>query len=180
VDNNVPKGIVITQLPAAGESLQQGQPVNITISNGKEQTTVPELIDLKTKADADLALRNSRLLLGKVTVQDSEKAEGTVLEQSVPANTSVDIGTRIDIVISSGKIPVPSVTGESRTQAKNDLINAGFKVQIVTEESTKTPGTVIAQTPLGGELAPKGSTVTITVAVEPTVPTPPPSSPPPA
>ena len=143
-----------------------------------KQTIVPDLVDLKSKADADLALRDKQLLLGKVTVQDSEKAEGTVLEQSVAANSQVDIGTRVDIVISSGKIAVPSVTGESKTQAKNDLVNAGFKVQVVTEETTKaSPGTVIAQTPLGGQLAPKGSTVTITVAVEPPAPTDSPSTP---
>ena len=131
VDNNTPKDHIIGQDPSAGESLQEGQKVNITISNGKEQTVVPDLVKLTTRADADLALRDAKLLLGNVTVQDSDQKEGTVLAQSLPAGSSADIGTRVDITISSGKLAVPDVKGESKTQAKNDLINAGFKVQIV-------------------------------------------------
>ena len=177
VDNNTPKDHIIGQDPSAGESLQEGQKVNITISNGKEQTVVPDLVKLATRADADLALRDAKLLLGNVTVQDSDQKEGTVLAQSLPAGSSADIGSRVDITISSGKLAVPDVKGESKTQAKNDLINAGFKVQIVTEETDKaSAGTVIAQTPLGGQLAAKGSTVTITVAIPPAVPTPTPTA----
>lgn len=175
-DNNAPKGTIIQQDPIAGEGLEENQAVNIVVSNGKEQTIVPDLIDLANKGDADLALKDAQLILGKITVEDSDKTEGTVLKQSIEPNSSVDVGTRIDIVVSSGKIAVPNVKGKTKTQARNDLINAGFKVEVITEESSKAePGTVIAQTPSSGELAVKGTTITITVAVEPT-PTPSPTS----
>ncbi len=168
-DDNVPKGEIIGQDPASGETIEAGQAVNVFVSNGKEQTTVPDLVNLATQADAAFALKNARLVLGKVTQQDSSEQPGTVLSQSVPANSQIDVGTVIDIVVSSGKTAVPDVMGKTKTQARNDLINAGFLVDVITEVSdTDTPGTVIAQTPLGQALAMKGTTVTITIAIAPT------------
>ena len=43
-----------------GSRIEEGQAVNITVSNGKEQTIVPDLVDLKSKADADLAVEAAR------------------------------------------------------------------------------------------------------------------------
>lgn len=183
-DDNAPKGTIISQDPAAGENIEQGQAVNITVSSGKEQTTVPDLTDLARVDDARIALTDARLILGKQTEVDSDKAEGTIVSQSVPANSSVDVGTLVDVEISSGKVAVPDVVNKTKTQARNDLINAGFKVQVTYEATdTAAPGTVLAQTPVAKELAKKGTTVTITVAQampEPspsaTVPTPLPSA----
>ncbi len=164
-DDNAPKGTIIAQDPIAGENIEQGQAVNITISSGKEQTMVPNLVDLARVDDARLALTDARLILGKQTSVDSDKAAGTIVSQSVPANSTVDVGTRVDVTVSSGKVAVPDVVNETKTQARNDLINAGFQVQIAYEANdTVAPGTVLAQTPLAKSMAVKGTTVTITVA----------------
>ena len=181
-DDNAPKGTIISQDPAAGENIEQGQAVNITVSSGKEQTSVPDLIDLARVDDARIALTDARLILGKQTEVDSDKAEGTIVSQSVPANSTVDVGTRVDVEVSSGKVAVPNVVNKTKTQARNDLINAGFQVQITYEATdAAAPGTVLAQTPAAKELAKKGTTVTITVAQAaptptPTAPTPLPSA----
>lgn len=181
-DDNAPKGTIISQDPAAGENIEQGQAVNITVSSGKEQTTVPDLVDLARVDDARIALTDARLILGKQTEVDSDKAEGAIVSQSVPANSTVDVGTRVDVEISSGKVAVPDVVNKTKTQARNDLINAGFQVQVTYEATdAAAPGTVLAQTPTAKSLAKKGTTVTITVAQAlpvptPTVPTPLPSA----
>lgn len=181
-DDNAAKGTIISQDPAAGENIEQGQAVNITVSSGKEQTTVPDLTDLARVDDARIALTDARLILGKQTEVDSDKAEGTIVSQSVPANSTVDVGTRVDVVVSSGKVAVPDVVNKTKTQARNDLINAGFQVQITYEATdAQAPGTVLAQTPAANDLAKKGTTVTITVAQPaptptPTAPTPLPSA----
>ena len=126
---------------------------------------VPNLVDLARVDDARLALTDARLILGKQTSVDSDKAAGTIVSQSVPANSTVDVGTRVDVTVSSGKVAVPDVVNETKTQARNDLINAGFQVQIAYEANdTVAPGTVLAQTPLAKSMAVKGTTVTITVA----------------
>ena len=112
-DDNAPKGSIIGQDPVAGELLELGQAVNLTISAGKEQTNVPDLIDLASSEDARLALTEAKLVLGKVTPKDSDKPEGTVISQDPAANTSVDVGTLVSITVSSGKIPVPNVVGNA-------------------------------------------------------------------
>lgn len=175
-DDTAPKGTILSQSPAAGENLQVGQAVNVVVSNGKEQTSVPDLVDLATQDDARIALTDAKLILGKVDTKDSDKAEGTVLSQSIPSGTSVDVGSRIDITVSSGKLTVPDVTGKSKTEARNILINLGFTVEVLTEDNaTVAANTVLSQAPTANTLAKKGTTITITVATTPVAPTPSPT-----
>ncbi len=178
-DDNAPKGTIIGQDPVSGEQMEAGQAVNITVSAGKDQTSVPDLIDLASSEDARLALVDARLVLGKVTPKDSDKPEGTIIDQDPKANTAVDIGTLVSITVSSGKVPVPNVVGSTATQAKNDLMNAGFKVEVVEQEDGGVAaGTVLAQTPKAATVTLKGTTVTITVSKLPIVaPTPTPTTP---
>lgn len=175
-DDNAPKGTIIGQDPAAGELIEIGQAVNLIVSAGKDQTSVPDLVDLASPEDARLALTEARLVLGKVTPKDSDKPEGTVLEQLPAANTSVDIGTLVSITVSSGKVPVPNVVGSTQTNAKNTLLNAGFLVEVVFEENgAVAENTVIAQNPAAASVTLKGTTVTIKVSKLPIVVAPTPS-----
>ena len=175
-DDNAPKGTIIGQDPAAGELIELGQAVNLIVSAGKDQTSVPDLVDLASTEDARLALSEARLVLGKVTPKDSDKPEGTVIEQLPAANTAVDIGTLVSITVSSGKVPVPNVVGATQTDAKNTLLNAGFLVEVIIEENGAVPeNTVISQNPAADAVTLKGTTVTIKVSKLPIVVAPTPS-----
>jgi serine/threonine protein kinase/beta-lactam-binding protein with PASTA domain len=177
-DDNAPKGTIIGQDPAPGELIELGQAVNLIVSAGKEQTSVPDLVDLASSEDARLALTEAQLVLGKVTPEDSDKPEGTVLAQDPPANSAVDVGTLVSITVSSGKIPVPNVVGKSQTEAKNTLLNAGFLVEVVFEENgAVAENTVISQNPSAASVTLKGTIVTIKVSKLPIViaPTPTPT-----
>jgi serine/threonine-protein kinase len=115
-------------------------------------------------------------VLGKVTPKDSDKPEGTVIEQLPAANTAVDIGTLVSITVSSGKVPVPNVVGATQTDAKNTLLNAGFLVEVIIEENGAVPeNTVISQNPAADAVTLKGTTVTIKVSKLPIVVAPTPS-----
>ncbi|MDQ1246233.1 MAG: eukaryotic-like serine/threonine-protein kinase, partial [Actinomycetota bacterium] len=119
---------------------------------------------------------DQNLNLGSVTEADSDAPQGSVIRQSPTANTSVDAGSRVGITISNGRVPVPGVVGKSEAQAKSDLANAGFQVNVTTQaDGQEAPGTVLAQSPLGGSTAVKGTLVTITVATAPS-PTPSPTT----
>ena len=66
---------------------------------------------------------------------------------------------------------MPKVTGSSEAQARSDLAQVGFDVQVVElQDGTVSSGTVLAQSPQSGELLPRGSVVTITVATSPPPP----------
>ncbi len=170
-----PANTIISQDPVANSQLETGQGVDVVISAGKEKVSVPNLVGLASVEDARQSLANSNLNLGSVAETDSDQPQGSVLKQSPSAGSNVDAGSRVGITVSNGKVKVPSVVGKSEAQAKSDLANAGFQVNVTTQESSETPGTVLAQSPEGGQTAVKGTLVTITVAVSQPTPTPTPT-----
>ncbi len=164
-DDAAIKGTIVGQDPAAGEPLEKGQAVNVKVSIGKGETLVPDLIDLSSTNDARAVLSASNLVLGKIIQKDSDKPEGTILEQNPIAGSSVEAGSRVDVAISSGKVTVPNVLGMNRTDAYTILLTAGFTVQFIEEpRADVATGTVLAQTPLPGEVTTKGTIVVLNVA----------------
>jgi len=169
-DPTAAPGTVLSQKPEAGTTINEGSAIDIVVSAGQAKATVPDLSSAKSQDDANKILGDAGLKLGIITQKDSETnvdvpAAGTVLSQSPAPAATVDAGTSVDVTISSGKVTVPYVVGESKTQANNDLVNAGFNVQIIYEKGPSKPdGLVLAQTPGKGQGAAPGGTVTLTVA----------------
>jgi penicillin-binding protein 1A len=65
-------------------------------------------------------------------------------------------------------IPVPNVVGLDQGEATTLLESFGFRVAVEqAEDDHDAPGTVLAQQPAAGQDALQGTTVTITVAIEP-------------
>jgi penicillin-binding protein 1A len=67
-------------------------------------------------------------------------------------------------------VTVPSVIGLDQTTAEARLRGAGFYVVVKLATSSQPPGTVVSQSPQAGTEAYQTSTVTITVAKDPTPP----------
>lgn len=173
-----PTDTIIAQNPTPGVTLQSGGAVDVTISGGGETIVVPQLVGLTSIEDAQLELRALGLALGTVTEVESEQESGVVVATEPPSGTEVPLGTNVNIEVSKGTKTVPSLVGLTEAQARSDLINAGFIVNVVTQEDAVAPaGTVLAQTPRPGRKVPPGSLVTLTVAVTPTIVTPDPSVP---
>ena len=169
-DPTAPIGTILSQDPAAGTTVKEGGSINVVVSAGIAKTTVPDLSSVTTQDAANKLLGDANLKLGNITQKDSDtvtelKPAGTVLSQSPAPNTSVDVNSTVDVTISSGKIVVPNVLNKSKTQANNDLVNAGFNVTFIYENrSDKADGIVIAQTPAGGKGLAQGGTVTLTIS----------------
>jgi serine/threonine-protein kinase len=164
-----PEGTVIEQTPRDGERVEEGSAVDIVVSAGREQVQVPDLVDFRSVDDARRALTDVGLNLGRVTEEDSEEPEETVLRQDPAAYELADAGSAVDIWISNANVTVPSVVGRTEAQARSDLFNEGFEVDYAPEVETTqfAPGTVVAQSPEGGAVAKKGSLVTLTLARAP-------------
>jgi serine/threonine-protein kinase len=171
-----PSGTILQQDPAAGEALQQGQAVDVTVSAGREEAIVPNLVGLTSSDAASRALGEVELQLGTVTPRDSDQPEGFVLDQNPVQGTAVEKNTRVNIVVSSGVVEVPDLVGSTEAQARSDISNAGLQVSVVQQESSQTAGTVLAQSPRAGDRARKGTLVTITVAIPAPTPTPTPTA----
>ncbi len=163
-----PSGTIIAQQPAAGESLEQNQAVNVTISGGLEQATVPQLLGLTSLDSVRLALSDANLQLGTIKEKASSQPTGYVLAQDPPEGTQIEAGSMISISVSSGQVRVPAVIGVSEAQARSDLVQAGLDAQVVNQaDETVESGTVLAQSPLPGTAVDRGTLVTITVAIAP-------------
>lgn len=101
-DESVEEGKVISQTPSASSSAKKGDTVTIKISQGKETTQVPRVIDMDQSA-ASNALTNAGFKVTTSTEYNDTTAEGNVISQSVEPGKYADAGTTINLVISLGK-----------------------------------------------------------------------------
>ena len=124
--DDVEEGKVIRTDPEAGMELARGETLTVYISLGKEQKSadVPSLTGMTQEA-AQRALSERGLSLGSVDQVESDKPEGTVVWQSIDANSSVNQGTTVNIQISKGKKadeqkPDSSTTGGNTGSSEDD------------------------------------------------------------
>jgi hypothetical protein len=98
----VASGNVISESPIAGTQVNQGSAVNLVVSSGPAQATVPNVVGL-TQAAASSAITGAGLVLGTTTQQSSTTvASGNVISESPIAGTQVNEGSAVNLVISSG------------------------------------------------------------------------------
>jgi serine/threonine-protein kinase len=158
-----PRGTVLEQSPEAGTAVRRGAAVDLTVSDGPELVAVPKLVGLAV-ATARRTLEGVGLAVGSVTEKDSDQQAGRVLSTDPPSDAEVATGSRVNLVVASGKTGVPYVVGRDRDDAEAVLERAGFTVDVRRQDTPDRDqdGVVIAQDPNGGGAEP-GSTVTITV-----------------
>jgi beta-lactam-binding protein with PASTA domain/predicted Ser/Thr protein kinase len=167
-NSDEPKGFVYDQNPNQGDRVGKGSFVELWVSTGKAQVTVPNLVGQNQN---DAVSRLTALNL-KYDVHDisSGQPEGSVIAQKPKAGTKVDEKTTVRINVSSGPKPIgiPDVRGSSFETAASQLQALGFAVAKQESDSDQAKGTVIDQTPAANNFAPRGSTVTLTVSKGPT------------
>ncbi len=104
-DEEVLEGYVITTNPKPGVEITSKTIVTIYISSGPpevETVTMPDLTNSTLKI-AETTLKNNKLELGTVTYEHSDTVEkDKVCAQSVLKDTQVEVGTKINLVISLG------------------------------------------------------------------------------
>jgi serine/threonine-protein kinase len=101
------------------------------------------------------------------TAASSEVPEGNVMSSEPAAGTSLDPGSTVTIVVSTGPelVAVPDVSGLSETDAVAALEDAGFSVDVQSENSFDVPESGVIRTePAADESRPRGSTVVLVVS----------------
>lgn len=167
----VPAGNVISQSPAAGTVVPVGSGVNITVSEGPLPVVVPVATG-QTQAAARIIIMNQGLVIGTVTQQPSTTApSGSVISESPVAGTSLNVGSAVNLVISTGPptVAVPNIVGTTQAAASTAITGAGLVVGTVTQQasSTVTSGSVISQSPTPATQVNPGSAVNIVVSTGP-------------
>jgi len=170
-DEQVPEGNIIDQTPESQTEVEEGDTVDVTVSAGVAETTVPQIVGLSLD-EASQALRDANLKVGDTTPVPSKDPQGTVRRVEPGEGETVPEGSTVDIRYASGQNRVPDVTGLPGDQAAAEIEDAGFQPSERTEQTDQAdPGTVVSQSPGAGEARRLGSTVTYTVAEAPPTPT---------
>ena len=160
----VAAGSVISTDPVSGTDLKPDTAVVMVVSKGPKPVAVPDVVN--QPLDQAKAAIEGVGLVAKVTEKfDEAVAKGAVISQSPEggAGQTAGKGTDVELVVSKGPplVPVPSVVGKNVAEAQA-LIAAANLVPSV-QQLPGGPGTVLNQSPNGGDKAPKGSTVTLYV-----------------
>ncbi|HEX3268628.1 MAG TPA: Stk1 family PASTA domain-containing Ser/Thr kinase [Gaiellaceae bacterium] len=176
VASSKPPDTVTGQDPLPGKTVVKGSKVRINVSSGPADITVPSVIGLPFD-QASAALQGQGFAVSRVNVESNQPAD-TVVDQS--PSGSAPRGSTIKLSVSKGPktSSVPDVTSQDEQSARDTLASAGFKVQVQNQDVTDPglEGIVLNQSPGGGQQAPQGSTVRITVGRF-TQPAPPPTIP---
>ncbi|MCL4532372.1 MAG: PASTA domain-containing protein, partial [Actinobacteria bacterium] len=106
-NDQVPAGVVTAQNPVAGSQIAKGSEVVLTISKGKEQIAVPNLVGMP-EAVAQDAIVQAGLTKTWVNYQDfTSVPPGDVISQDPKAGTLVDKGATVYIAVRRPATPVP-------------------------------------------------------------------------
>ncbi|MDF2499920.1 MAG: prkC [Anaerosporomusa subterranea] len=168
--DKVPLGYVISQNPEAGATVKEQRTVALIISRGGEITSVPDVRGLNRR-DAELQLKNSGLVVGKVEEAYSTDAKPeTVINQNPRPPVQISKGSSVDLTISKGpeprKIALPDFRGATLNAAATQLETLKLKLgKVIEEASDKYPsGTISNQNPMPGTEVLENSSIEFSVA----------------
>ncbi|MFH8690200.1 Stk1 family PASTA domain-containing Ser/Thr kinase [Streptomyces anulatus] len=138
------------------------------------QIKAPNLVGSTVDQAEKLAARTDVTVKVGAEEPCEEQEKGEICSQDPAADALMDKDGTVTVVVSAGapKVEIPNVLEKSEDGAREELEKKGFTVNVTTEESEKTEGTVIEQDPKGGAKADEGAEITITVAVQTTDPMP--------
>ncbi|MEP6815978.1 MAG: Stk1 family PASTA domain-containing Ser/Thr kinase [Marmoricola sp.] len=155
------KGRVIASQPSPGTDLRRDAAVDLVVSKGPKPITVPDFTGRRAKV-AEQALKKLELVVGTTSSFSDTVGKGSVISQS-PHDGTLFKGGTVNLEVSKGPqlVQVPQVTAMGVGAARQLLQSTGFKVETRHSGSYIGLGYVLRSDPSGGDLAPKGSVITL-------------------
>jgi len=178
-DDTQEPGTVLEQDPAAGDEVDRGTKVNLTIVAAPDQVPIPNL-EGSSVEEAQATLVGLGLEPGGPVEEPSDTVpEGSVTRTDPATGQEVDPGSTVTIFVSSGPelVAVPEVRCQSFGSAQNELSQAELNSVISSDTVAVNPACplgnkVAAQDPGPGTQVEPGTTVTLFQGAEgPTGPT---------
>ncbi len=154
-----PPSTVLAQDPAAGEMVEEGSTIVLSVARPVPTNSVPDVSGL-SEEDATRALEDAGFVVGDISQAFSDEVpSGRVISTDPAIDTELPQGSVIDIVISIGpeSVAVPDLVDLSEADALDALDAAGLSAGDATEASDATiaAGNVISSDPAAdAEVAP--------------------------
>jgi len=161
---DVPRGFVSAQDPAAGGVVKRGRRISVIVSLGAQGTSVP-VLEGNTVRQAEILLESAGLRRGKVArVHTEDVGRDLVIGTDPPGETLVEQETGVDLLVSLGPLPrrfvLPDLTGKDVNTVARNLRDEGFLVFTREGGPRGERDQVTAQEPRPGRLvAPRDSIV---------------------
>lgn len=171
--DTIPENKVLSQSIKAGTLVDKDSLLEIVISAGIEKTRVPNVVGIASE-EAIQSLKDAGLVVRSVT-KEYRAAPDTIGWQSLEAQTEVDTGTEIEIIISTGisggdaskKERVENLIGLDYTEASERLLeNYLYLVKSSEIYSDEIPaGGIISQSPNAGVMCQQNSNIMVVVSL---------------
>lgn len=166
------EGTILYQNIAEGTKVDKQTTIEVTVSGGISQITIPSGLAGMPQTDAEKILND----MGLTTVVELQASDSVPVGSVVSTNPSegsvVSPGASVTVYVSSGsggessgeQVTVPNVSGETQERAISALSALGLNYSISSGSSDLVGANeVISTTPEAGSQVPAGSTVTIIV-----------------
>lgn len=162
--SSYPEGQIIRSDPGPGIVVATGDTINLFVSSGKKTVSVPDVQNM-TVETAKAALQAVGLTLGPTTTTNSPTVGANIIISSTPAaGGSAHEGDAIAVTVSSGKVTLTDLVGQSISAATDLLQQSGLtaspKADSTCPQDRGAP-LVHTQSVAPGDV-PQGSTVELT------------------
>jgi len=167
--DSVPADRVSTQRPQPRQEAKEGSTVTIIVSSGPGDATIP-FVRGTPRAQAERRLKAAGFRVDVRREFNEDVPRNRVIETSPSERSRLERGRTVTLVVSRGprKVEVPGVVGKDRDEAERLLEARGLQVTFTErEDANQEPGTVLQMSPVAGSDVARGTTVTLTVAREP-------------
>ena len=148
----------------------RGTEPTTTCREAGEEVTVPDVYLWQSADEAEAVLEEAGFSVSRRGQASDDYPPGTVLDQEPDGGESAPYGSTVTLTVATGgegSGTVPSVLGMSSGSAQDELVNAGYVPDVITESESgggrKRSGVVWKQDPASGTELGEGATVTIWV-----------------
>lgn len=165
----IPVNHVISQRPEANSQIKTGRKVKVVLSRGAKVVKVPQLTG-KSWFDAQTVLRKQGLAVGLLSQVHINEPPQKILGQSPTAGASIQLGEKVNLLISQGPAPdfylMPDFIGQQLSVVRRKLKIMNLSLGEITYETYKglDPDIIIKQVPAAGFRIQQGKLVDLTVS----------------
>jgi serine/threonine-protein kinase len=162
----VPLGAVIRVDPDANREVDIGTRITVYVSSGLSQVTIPNVSGM-TIAEATAELKKLGLIVGvNVTGNSATIAQGMVVATTPAAGAQAKTGVTVDLVVSSGQVTIPDLTGMTVDAAAGVLAGSDISITPSLQADTACPasasGVLVTSQSVAPGNTPAGTPITLT------------------
>ena len=151
----VPRDAVISQAPPPGTGLKKGRALRVVVSQGPSELLTPKVVGEQYRK-AEIILRQGGFLFPDIARIWSDTVEhDVVIAQDPSANTPIDKGEKVNLLVSLGKkgkrYVTPSFLGKKAEEAVRLVSRMGLQHRVISRSTTTGPQdaerTIVSQKP---------------------------------